>query len=341
MTKKRYGVLFCISILLCMSLISLGGCNTQSSPKSDTKKEAATPQHTDYAKTASWLETSAPVKPVDCFYIYPTVTMQPENGKQNISLENEEHKKGANYCIVAQASVYAQSCNLFAPYYQQMNMETYSLPEDQLKKAADIAYSDIKAAFEYFLDNLNDDRPFIIAGHSQGSILTSMLLSDVLKDDTLRQRMIAAYAIGWPITKEYMEQNPHLTFASGADDTGVIVSFNTCSEKSVEDNLLSGGICINPINWKTDETPASADENLGSVFFDESTYERIEKENYADATVNLERGTVICKTITDNNQYAISQPRFPEKIYHMTEYGFYYKNLQQNVENRIAKYFIK
>lgn len=334
MMKKRYYTLFCIIMVLCMASVSMWGCGKSDNTKTKDKE----PAHTDYSKTSSWLQASAGVKPVDCFYIYPTVTMQPEKGKQNISLKNEEHRKGADYCIVAQASVYAESCNLFVPYYQQMNMETYSLPEKQLKEAASIAYADVKAAFEYFLANLNNDRPFIIAGHSQGSIMTSMLLADVMKDETIKSRMVAAYAIGWPITQEYMDSNPHLLFASGADDTGVIISFNTCSEAPAEKNLLSGGICINPINWKTDETPALASENLGSVFFDESSYEKTEEENYADATIDLERGTVVCKTITDNNKYAISQPRFPDEIYHMTEYGFYYKNLQQNVENRIQNY---
>lgn len=337
MTKRRHVVLICITVLLCTTSIFMWGCGQSDNTKTSDQEV----QQTDYSKTSSWLQASAGVKPVDCFYIYPTVTMHPENENQNISLDNEEHRKGADFCIVAQASVYAESCNVFAPYYQQMNMETYSLPADQLKEASDVAYGDVKAAFEYFLENLNDDRPFIIAGHSQGSIMTSMLLADVMKDEALQKRMIAAYAIGWPITQEYMDKNPHLKFASGPEDTGVIISFNTCSEKSTKENALSGGICINPINWKTDETPALASENLGSVFFDEYTYGKTEEENYADATIDMERGTVICKTITDNNKYAISQPRFADEIYHMTEYGFYYKNLQQNLENRITNYFAR
>lgn len=334
MTKQRNRIQFCFTAFLCMAFITLLGCSNSGNSKTEDEK----PQQTDYSNTSSWLMASAGVKPVDCFYIYPTVTMHPENGNQNISIDNTEHRKGADYCIVSQASVYADSCNVFAPYYRQMNMDTYSLPADQLTKATKIAYSDIKAAFAYFLANLNDNRPFIIAGHSQGSIMTSMLLADVMKDEALQKRMIAAYAIGWPITTEYMDRNPHLTFASGANDTGVIISFNTCSEKSVEKNLLSGGICINPLNWKTDETPALASENLGSVFFDEYTYEKIEEKQYADATIDTKRGVIVCKTITDNNKYAITQPRFPDEIYHMTEYGFYYKNLKQNVADRIANY---
>lgn len=300
---------------------------------------------TDYSKEASWMEASAGIKPVDCFFIYPTVTLAPYDGKQNIPIENTEHRNKAKYSRVAQASVFEESCNLYVPYYRQMNMETYTLEDEkEIAAAAAVAYADVKAAFEYFIKNLNDNRPFIIAGHSQGSIMTSMLLADVMKDETLRSRMVAAYAIGWPITKEYMDKNPHLRYAEGADDVGVIISFNTTAKEAAEDaamaeNPLSGGICINPISWSKGEQTAPADENLGSVFFDENTYERIEEEHYADATVNQEKGIVVCSTETNHNEYAISAPLFPETIYHMTEYGFYYKNLQQNVADRIAHYW--
>ncbi len=300
---------------------------------------------TDYSKEASWMEISAGIKPVDCFFIYPTVTLTPENGSQNISIENEEHRNKAKYSRVAQASVFEESCNLYVPYYRQMNMETYALEDQQeIATAAAVAYEDIKAAFEYFIQNLNEERPFIIAGHSQGSIMTSMLLADVMKDEALQSRMVAAYAIGWPITQDYMDKNPHLRYAEGANDVGVIVSFNTAAQEAAEEetmdvNPLAGGICINPINWRKDEKTAPASENSGSVFFDENTYERIEEERYADATINQEKGIVVCTTDTNRNEYAISAPLFPETIYHMTEYGFYYKNLQQNVANRIAFYW--
>ena len=79
--------------------------------------------------------------------------------------------------------------------------------------------------------------------------------------------MIAAYVIGYSVTKDYLAQNTHLKFAAGANDTGVIVSYNTEAPVVSGDNpvLLDGGISINPISWTLDETLAVAGNNLGSM----------------------------------------------------------------------------
>lgn len=332
MEWSKRGMLVLLSALV-IGALTLGGCAPLQAISGQKQ------QLTDYSGVESWMETSAGIKDVDCFFIYPTVTLEPENGSQNISIENLTHRDKAKFCVVAQASVFEDSCNIYAPYYRQVNMQTYALPKEEMAAALEIAYEDVKAAFLYFIEHFNNDRPFIIAGHSQGSIMTMKLLEDVMKDAELSKRMVAAYAIGFPITQEYLDANPHLKFAEGADDTGVIVSFNTCSETAVEQTALKGGLCINPINWKRDETAASASENMGSVFFDENTYDRIEVEGYANAVLDNENGVVICSTITDNNKYAITAPKFADDVYHMTEYGFYYNNLRQNVANRIEHYW--
>ena len=76
--------------------------------------------------------------------------------------------------------------------------------------------------------------------------------------------------IGYSVTPEYLEANPHLKFATGEDDTGVLISWNTEGKKSIEENadnvvVLPNGISINPLNWKLDDTYAPASENLGSL----------------------------------------------------------------------------
>ena len=79
-------------------------------------------------------------------------------------------------------------------------------------------------------------------------------------------RMIAAYVIGYSITPGYLAQNPHLKFAEGPDDTGVIISYNTEAPNVVGNNpvVLPGAMAINPISWTREESLAKAEENLGS-----------------------------------------------------------------------------
>ena len=140
------------------------------------------------------------------------------------------------------------------------------------------------------------------------------------------QRMVAAYPIGFSITKEDLENYPYLKFATGESDTGVIISYNTEGPKNVEENarnvaVLPGAISINPLNWKLDETYASASENKGSLVQNKET--------------NLARGVIVTKTtapVTDGKEF------FGPASFHENDYSFFYKNLQENVAKRIAAF---
>lgn len=79
---------------------------------------------------------------------------------------------------------------------------------------------DVFAGFDTYIKHDNNGRPFILAGHSQGSNELAYLLSEYMKENPkVYARMIAAYVIGYSITDKYLAANPHLKFAEGADDT--------------------------------------------------------------------------------------------------------------------------
>ena len=110
---------------------------------------------------------------------------------------------------------------------------------------------------------------------------------------------------------------PASAFAEGADDTGVIVSWNTegpanKSEKNAV--VLENAISINPINWKRDETYAPASENLGDRIpvMDTGTLKALDFEEHkpglADAQIDLERGVVVC-TALEEAACAAQSPR--------------------------------
>ena len=90
------------------------------------------------------------------------------------------------------------------------------------------AYDDISAALDCYFENCNGGRPFIIAGHSQGAAMTKFVLKNYFKEHPdCYERMVAAYVIGYSVTRGELEANPHLKFATGEVDAGVIVSYNT------------------------------------------------------------------------------------------------------------------
>ena len=132
--------------------------------------------------------------------------------------------------MAGQATAFETFANIYAPYYRQVDAR-YSLSQplaEQDKIIGGIPYSDARAAFDYYIKNCNGNRPFILAGHSQGSNVLIYLLSDYMKENPkVYARMIAAYIIGYSVTDSYLARNPHLKFAAGPDDTGVIISYNT------------------------------------------------------------------------------------------------------------------
>ena len=253
---------------------------------------------------------------------------------------------------LTQASVYEESTNVFVPYYRQSGLKHEA---DAWKETGDMRnalkgtpYEDVTAALDYYFKNYNNGRPFIIAGHSQGSAMTSLVLQKYFKEHPdYYKRMVAAYVIGYAVTTDDLEANPHLKFPTGESDTGVIISWNTEGKKSVDENapnlvLLPNAISINPLNWKLDDTYAPATENLGSLVVDAVNLTAKIGDVDADAQVVPSRGVIVSNGEADHSQ----MPEFFIGIFgpasfHNEDYTFYYSNIKDNVAKRIATYKAK
>jgi hypothetical protein len=155
-------------------------------------------------------------------------------------------------------------------------------------------------------------------------------------------RMIAAYVIGNPVTQAYLDNNPHLKFATGPDDTGVIISYNTEAPNVTGINpVLYGmvGLVINPINWKTDETLATKDEGLGSFMPVPPSFAFGPVPQYADAQIDKTKGVLICSTANQTAIDILDQLEdFPDGVYHAFDIPFYYFNLRANAQIRVNKF---
>jgi len=307
---------------------------------------------TDYSRTTSWYKIPEIKKDVDTFYIYSTVYMGFGEGDTDYAtLDNAEMLEGSAIEYMAHATVYEDATNVFMPYYRQaslrfageINKKTGSIDA----ALSGIAYDDVTAALDYYFKHYNNGRPFIIAGHSQGSSMLLLVMRKYFKEHPdYYKRMVAAYPIGFSVTKEYLKANPHLKFATGETDTGVLVSWNTEGPRNVEENItnvvvLPNAISINPLNWKLDDTYASASENLGSLMLNEETGKPEIGNLGADAQVNLARGVVV------THAKVVPMPEEMAKIYaqffgpdgrHDNDYTYFYNNIKDNVAKRIATY---
>ena len=307
----------------------------------------------DYSQKENWCKFPEITKDVDTFYIFATeyILGSFEEGAPDYgSLDNKEMIEGMGVEYIGHATTYADDTNVFAPYYRQSGLKYAGkiVERDGNLDAAllGMPYNDIVDALDYYFEHYNEGRPFIIAGHSQGSALVKQVLFRYFKEhQDYYQRMVAAYVIGYAVTKEELETYPYLKFATGESDAGVIVSWNTEGPKNAEVDaktvvLMPGGISINPLNWKLDKTYAPASLNLGSLIVNEQTGEPEIADIGADAQVNLARGSVI------TNAKAAPMPEDTAKIAaaffgpdgRHEDYTFYYNNIKANVAKRIATY---
>lgn len=298
-----------------------------------------------YSDKTNWLAfPENNKKSIDVFYVYPTVyTMVYDTDPIICSIDNAMMVQGAFIPFSRQATVFDSLANIYAPYYRQADASyTLSLSSSQKDSLIrGIPYSNVKEAFHYYIKNMNRGRPFILAGHSQGSNVLLYLLSDYMKDHpAVYKRMIAAYMIGYSVTPTYLSANPHLKFAENANDFGVIISYNTEAPIIGDPGnpvVCDSAIAINPINWRRDETLASANENLGSILWD-SLGTIFQVSHFADAQVDLSRGVVITNT-ANVDIIAPGSATFGRGVYHKYDYAFYYYNLRKNANDRIEAYF--
>ena len=321
--------LFVISTLLMSFLFS--ACGNDNAP----------PAATDYSQAAHWLSLPATVKNVDVFYLYPTAWSKVNPTDPNINeVDNASMLKGSKAAFARQASAFETVGNVYAPYYRQADaLYTLTLPT-LAERAGVIAGAptvDAVAAFDYYIKHYNHGRPFILAGHSQGSNVLLNLLAGYLKaNPEVYQRMVAAYVIGYSVTQSYLDENPHLKFAQNADDTGVIISYNTQSPdvaKGANPVVLDGALAINPITWTRGTAAAGKTDllALGSFMPVAGVFTAVPQ--YADAKIDTDKGVVT--TTADSTGLLLG---FGPGIYHSYDYPFYYFNLRANAANRVAKY---
>ncbi|MCR5733460.1 MAG: DUF3089 domain-containing protein [Lachnospiraceae bacterium] len=292
----------------------------------------------DYSDENNWAYyAEGEDKQADLFLICPTVDV---NDEFYMSMEDEETKEHFLGALNMERGIYEENARMFAPYYRQGAMKIYSMTPDEREPYLEYAYDDIAEAFEYYLINENDGRPIILAGFSQGADMCYRLLMDYFADEELKEQLVAVYAIGWPCSEEMIEQFPQIRPAEAEDDYGVVVSFD-CEAPDVTDTFTAPAdvkACqINPLNWKTDETPADASENLGACFPDYSANITKEVPQFCGCYIDTERSTVKVPDL-DPAEYPAIVPGLPEGAYHIYDYQFFYRNLQDNVGKRLESY---
>lgn len=297
----------------------------------------ASAQEPDYADAGSWAYWRVgKSKPADLFIVCPTVDLGAD-GNKNMSLTDNEAKKNFYGALNMERGIYEQHCRMYAPYYRQAVLADYDLPANEAEPYFNLAYKDVRAAFLYYMQHENNGRPFVLAGFSQGSEMCLRLLKEFGNENFVKNNMVACYAIGWRFTPQEAAEYPYIQPAKRADDLGKVIIFNSEAPEVTSSLMVPHGeksFCINPLNWRTDGTMADKALNSGACFTDYSGSIKREVPQLTGCCIDTERG-VLKVTDIDKKQYPPVLSIFTDGIYHLYDYQFFYRNLQQNVGLRI------
>ncbi|MFQ5515577.1 MAG: DUF3089 domain-containing protein [Myxococcota bacterium] len=173
--------------------------------------------------------TGSEEQPYDCFYVYPTVHLVDPPGNHDdfsdVSLELD--------ALLSQAARLNASCRIFAPLYRQVTFTGFSSPD--LARFTEIAYRDVKAAFEWYLSQFGAGRNFVILSHSQGTRMTTRLMSEALDSSpALRARLITALLIGGrvyvPPDQTTGGSLQNIPLCTADEETGCVIAFRSYAE---------------------------------------------------------------------------------------------------------------
>ena len=308
------------------------------------------PNTPDYSKSESWFESGNIAidkeKMVDVFYVVPTVIWDWTNKYGDtihyMDILNPDHRNAFKPSALLGKSAFSEKCNFYSPYYRQITLESWLLPEEKMLERFETAFDDVSNAFEYYMENFNKGKPFILAGHSQGAKAVIELIKNNFNETRYKQ-FVAAYIIGYSVLKEDVNNCKYLIPAKDSIDTGVYISFISASDTSAINSiyLLNSYSIINPINWHTDSTYANKSQNLGSVFQNKDGSIK-EIENMVGAYINTDKMILIVDGVNPED-YIIPEATeyFYPGNYHVFEIPFYFRNLQNNVIKRIESYIEK
>jgi Protein of unknown function (DUF3089) len=268
---------------------------------------------------------------VDVFFMYPTTfTSLKSKDIGNAAIDDDLLNAKTDYTtILYQASVFNQQCRVFAPRYRQAHIKNFfRTDKEKAANAFDVAYSDLKNAFEYYLQHWNNGRPIIIAGHSQGALMAERLLKEYFEGKPLMNKLVVAYVVGWPVAKDLFTMLP---MCKDSLQTSCACSWRTFRRGYVPFYLKKekGNVFVtNPITWTTGNEYASRRLNQGSVLV------KFNKVYTKTTDAQIDRGLLFVK-----------RPKFPgsffyfTKNYHIGDINLFYVNIQEDIKRRISLYW--
>ncbi len=269
---------------------------------------------------------------VDVFFIHPTTLTAKNDKRWNADIDDATINAKTDYsAILYQASAFNEQCRVFAPRYRQAHIVSFFIPANESVAYFEMAYEDVKTAFEYYLQHYNNGRPIIIASHSQGTKHAGRLLKEFFENKPLMNKLVCAYIIGLPIPNLYFNSIPSCKDSSS---TGCFVSWRTYKRGYTEPNFVAKenfkAIVTNPLSWTSDTGYFSSKSNAGGVLL-----------NFNKIVPRAVSANIHNNVLWTSKPNVFGKFLYTKKNYHIGDINLFYINIRQNVKTRIWAYWKK
>ena len=227
------------------------------------------PQAPDYDDATMWVTADGDTDDTgaDIFYVVSTweEDWKTDDGRtcHYADVWNPVHRERMGTLEIFKVSAYMSPGNrFFAPFYRHTTIEAFlTQNEDTIYNRTRLAMADVCTAFDHFQEHRDKSRPLIIAGFSQGGLAVVELLKHIA-DETYKQ-LAAAYVLGYKVTPADTVACKRIKAAQGEADTGVTICYNTVKDvKYIQPVIAASCMGINPVNWRTDATPATLHDTI-------------------------------------------------------------------------------
>jgi hypothetical protein len=276
------------------------------------------------------------------FYIHPTTYL--DRDRWNAPLEaGGDTEFRTRLFVQSQASAFNDSGQVWAPRYRQAAFGAFLLNNEDARKALDLAYRDVAAAFDEFLEEAGD-RPIILAAHSQGALQLTRLLKEKVAGTATAKRVVAAYVVGWPISATADLPGLGLPACRAPDQTGCILSWMSFGDPANPELVLhsyehsagfSGAkhkredvLCVNPLTG-SEGGAAPATANPGTL---------VPSANLLSATLEPGQVGAHCDKgllVLDGRIPPLGPYVLPGNNYHVYDYALFWAAIRNDSERRL------
>ena len=285
--KKLFVWIFAVILLLC----STSSCRN--------KVAVYIPKAPDYNDSKMWTIADGDTTGTgaDIFYVVSTweEDWTTDDGRvcHYADVWNPVHREHMGTLEIDKVAAYMSPGNRFyAPFYRHTTIEAFMMNnEDSTMNRARLAMNDVKAAFDHFQATRDKSRPLILAGFSQGGMAVVELLKHI--DDETYSQLAAAYVMGYKVTADDTLQTKHIKAAQGETDTGVTICYNTVKDVKFINPVVSNTIMgINPVNWRTDATPATLHDTITVALAPQPQYHVLVVSGYSGSEYPAYKGFI-------------------------------------------------